>query len=614
MELREHLFHQPGFFGERPQIGGAAHFAIRQAQQCAIKAVVEQIVFARPLVLQILLGLATLHFVERRLGDVEMAALDQVRHLPEEEGEQQGANMGAVDVGVRHDDDLVIAQLGDVEIIAADAGAQSRDQRADFLRRQHFVETRAFDIQDLAAQRQHRLIFAVAALFGRATGRVTLDDEQFRLGGIAFLAVGELAGQVGDIERAFAARQLARLARRFAGKSGFHHFGDDRFGFLRMFLEPLAEHFVDQAFDHRPHFRGDELVFRLRREFRVGHFHRQHAGQALAAIVAGEIDLFLLGDAGGFGIAGDLARQRGAEAGEMRAAVALRNVVGEGQHVLVVAVVPPQRHFHRDTVALAADQDRCGDLRLLGAVEIAHESLEAAFVEQFLDLRLGMARVGQHDAHARIQEGQFTQTMFDRRVIELDHREGFGRRRECHFGAALRPAVDLRCRSDDGQRRHHVAVREADDMFLAVAPDAQFQRSRQRVDDGDADAVQTAGDLVGILVELTARMQLGHDDLGRRHAFFRVNVGGNATAVVGHGTGAVGIERHGDERRMTGERFVDGIVDDFVDHVMQARTIVGVADVHARPFAHRIEATKDLDGISAIGCGIGIFGGLGHEG
>ena len=45
---------------------------------------------------------------------------------------------------------------------------------------------------------------------------------------------------------------------------------------------------------------------------------------------------------------------------------------------------------------------------------------------------------------------------------------------------------------------------EFDVMFLAVAPDPQLQLARQRVDDGDADAVQAAGNLVGVLVELSA--------------------------------------------------------------------------------------------------------------
>ena len=41
--------------------------------------------------------------------------------------------MRAIDVGIGHDDDLVIAQLVEVELIAANAGAHRGDQRADFL-------------------------------------------------------------------------------------------------------------------------------------------------------------------------------------------------------------------------------------------------------------------------------------------------------------------------------------------------------------------------------------------------------------------------------------------------------------------------------------------------
>ncbi len=63
--------------------------------------------------------------------------------------------------------------------------------------------------------------------------------------------------------------------------------------------------------------------------------------------------------------------------------------------------------------------------RRLGAVEIAHEGLQAALVMQLLALDLGVARVGQHDAHAGIEEGEFAQPMLDRREIELDHGEGF---------------------------------------------------------------------------------------------------------------------------------------------------------------------------------------------
>ena len=92
---------------------------------------------------------------------------------------------------------------------------------------EHLVEARALDVEDLAAQRQHRLVFAIAALLGGAAGRVALDDEDFGLGRVALLAIGELAGQAGDVERALAPGQFARLARRFARGGGLDHLADD---------------------------------------------------------------------------------------------------------------------------------------------------------------------------------------------------------------------------------------------------------------------------------------------------------------------------------------------------------------------------------------------------
>ena len=142
--------------------------------------------------------------------------------------------------------------------------------------------------------------------------------------------------------------------------------------------------------------------------------------------------------------------------------------------------------------------------------------------------------------------------------------------------------------------------REAHLVLDAAAVDGQLQPLGERVDHRDADAVQAAGDLVGVLVELTAGVQLGHDDLGRRDAFALVDVGGDAAAVVGDRGRAVGVEDHLDARRPAGQRLVDGVVHHLVDHVVQARAVIGVADVHARALAHRVEALEDLDGIRAV--------------
>jgi hypothetical protein len=43
-------------------------------------------------------------------------------HVAEEESQQQRADVGAVHIGVGHDDDLWYSELGDVEVVLADSG------------------------------------------------------------------------------------------------------------------------------------------------------------------------------------------------------------------------------------------------------------------------------------------------------------------------------------------------------------------------------------------------------------------------------------------------------------------------------------------------------------
>ena len=107
------------------------------------------------------------HTVKRRLGNIQVTFLDQFRHGTEEKGEEQGADVAAVHVGIGHDDSP-IAQAFEVEIIAH-AGAEGRDERLDFITRKDFVQPGALGVHDFSPQRQNRLEVLVATLFGRST-------------------------------------------------------------------------------------------------------------------------------------------------------------------------------------------------------------------------------------------------------------------------------------------------------------------------------------------------------------------------------------------------------------------------------------------------------------
>ena len=116
--------------------------------------------------------------VERGLGEEQMAAADELGHFLEEEGHQQGRDVGAVDVGVGHDDDPLVAQRILVELVAG-AAAEREGQVGDLAVGADLVGGGAGDVEDLAADGEDRLGLAVARLLGRAAGAVALDDEQF---------------------------------------------------------------------------------------------------------------------------------------------------------------------------------------------------------------------------------------------------------------------------------------------------------------------------------------------------------------------------------------------------------------------------------------------------
>ncbi len=147
------------------------------------------------IVLDVLLELALLDAVERRLRDEDVSALDQLRHMTEKEGKQKRTDVRTVHVGVGHEDQLAVTQLGGIEVVLADAGAERGDHGADLFVAEHLVVTRFFDVEDLALQREDGLVAAIAALLGGSTGRLTLDEIKFAAFWRSFTTIGELARQ-----------------------------------------------------------------------------------------------------------------------------------------------------------------------------------------------------------------------------------------------------------------------------------------------------------------------------------------------------------------------------------------------------------------------------------
>ena len=143
---------------------------------------------------------------------------------------------------------------------------------------------------------------------------------------------------------------------------------------------------------------------------------------------------------------------------------------------------------------------------------------------------------------------------------------------------------------------------------LLAARDLDVQLFGQRIDDRHADAVQAAGGVVDLAVELPARVQRRHDDFKRGLGLeLGMRIDRDAAAVVGDGEEAVGAEFHLDPAGVAGDGLVHGVVDHLGEQVMQ-RALVRAADVHAGPAPHGLEAFQHLDvgGCVAVG-GLGLF-------
>ena len=131
--------------------------------------------------------------------------------------------MRAVDIGIRHYDDFAVAELCHIKFIAYTA-AQRLNNRYERLIGINLVKSALFHIEHLAAQRQYRLIAAVAPVLGTAACGVSLYKEKLCQLRALFMAVGELAREREALECAFSARCLSCLSCRFSRIGGGYCF------------------------------------------------------------------------------------------------------------------------------------------------------------------------------------------------------------------------------------------------------------------------------------------------------------------------------------------------------------------------------------------------------
>ena len=111
--------------------------------------------------------------------------------------------------------------------------------------------------------------------------------------------------------------------------------------------------------------------------------------------------------------------------------------------------------------------------------------------------------------------------------------------------------------------------------------------------------METAGNLVGTLVELTSGVEDGQHDLKGTLVFLLMHIDRDTTAIVDHGNRIVLIDGHLDMGTESRKSLVYRVVDDLI-HKMVETLLADVAYIHGRTLADSLQAFKHLDIARAV--------------
>ncbi len=279
----------------------------------------------------------------------------------------------------------------------------------------------------------------------------------------------------------------------------------------------------------------------------------------------------------------------------MRATFEIADVVGKGANVFRVAIVVLQGDTDLGLLDAAFDTDHVGREGRFGAVEMLDELDDAVGVLEVV--RLAGALVRDENPRPRCEEGQLLQPLVEHVVAEARVGENLRVGLEGDLGSRAFALAELL------ETAHHRAAGKVHRPDVAFAADFGLEPFGKRVDGRDADAVQTAGArlVAAAAVELAAGVNLGEHDLeGRAIVHVGHGADGDAAAIVGGGDAAVGIDLDHDHRGEAVDRFIDAVVNDFVDEVMQTAGR-GIPDVHGGPLADPFDPLEHADIAGIVG-------------
>ena len=367
-----------------------------------------------------------------------------------------------------------------------------------------------------------------------------------------------------------------------------------------MFLQIILEHITHRLTDHTLYLTVAQLGLGLPFKLRLRHFHGDNGGQSLTEVVARNLNLVLFELVEHLVVAGIPLQGIGegtTETGKMRTAFYCVDIIDVRVDIFVPAVVVLHHHLNRNPALLGLNINRRFHDLGTAAVKEADEVLQALFgVEGFaleLPVVLLLAAVGELDAYFLVQECQFFQTAGQNVVLVFGHVENTVVGGKGDFCATVVGRAVL----FHGVER--LAIGELLHIMFAVAVNIGAEVLGKSIDAGDTHTVQTTGYLVGVFVELTARMKHREHHLQGGTMLLLVHVGRDTTTVVQYRYAVVFVYRHFNVIAVSGKRLVNGIVHHFIYQMVQS-PLPNIADIHSRTLPHRLQSLQHLDVVRIV--------------
>ena len=105
--------------------------------------------------------------------------------------------------------------------------------------------------------------------------------------------------------------------------------------------------------------------------------------------------------------------------------------------------------------------------------------------------------------------------------------------------------------------------------------------------------MQTAGNLVAVLIKLAAGMKLGHHNFSSTPLWLVLivilNTGWYATAIINNRNRVIRVNNYRNFRAITRQGLVNRVIENLKNQMVQTCSVGGVSDVHAWTFTNSFE-------------------------